>query len=129
MPDAVSAAFSALADPTRRAILARLAQGEASVGELAEPFTMSMPAISKHLGVLERAGLITRSKSAQWRQCRLRPDGFRTAASWLRFYESFWTESLDRLAEHLSVAEDSHGEADERTGLSNSRGDSADGDG
>ncbi len=119
MPDAISTAFSALADPTRRAILARLAEGEASVGELAAPFTMSMPAISKHLGVLERVGLITRSKSAQWRHCRLRPDGFRAAASWLRFYENFWTESLDRLAEHLSATEASGGDADKQARSSN----------
>lgn len=102
MSDAISAAFSALADPTRRAILGKLAHGEASVGELAEPFTMSMPAISKHLRVLEQAGLITRTKSAQWRRCRLRPDGFRAAMSWLSDYETFWTESFDRLAEHLA---------------------------
>jgi len=106
MADAVTASFSALADPTRRAILGRLARGEASVGELAEPFAMSMPAVSKHLRVLERAGLITRTKSAQWRRCRLRPDGFRTAMSWLRDYEDFWTESFDRLAEHLAGTDD-----------------------
>ena len=106
MADAVSAAFSALADPTRRAILGQLARGEASVGELAEPFTMSMPAVSKHLRVLERAGLITRTKSAQWRRCRLRSEGFRAAMSWLRDYEMFWTESFDRLAEHLANADD-----------------------
>lgn len=103
MSDAVSAAFSALADPTRRAILGQLAQGEASVGELAEPFTMSMPAVSKHLRVLEHAGLISRTKSAQWRRCRLRPEGFQAAMSWLRDYETFWTESFDRLAEHLAA--------------------------
>ena len=106
MPDAVSAAFSALADPTRRAILSQLSRGEASVGELAEPFTMSMPAISKHLRVLERAGLITRTKSAQWRHCRLRPDGFRAAMSWLGDYEAFWTESFDRLSQHLADTDD-----------------------
>jgi len=105
MPDTVSAAFSALADPTRRAILGQLSRGEASVGELAEPFTMSLPAISKHLRVLERAGLITRTKSAQWRRCRLKPDGFQAAMSWLRYYEDFWTDNLDRLAEHLALAD------------------------
>lgn len=100
--DPVTATFTALADPTRRAILARLALGEASVGELTEPFPMSMPAISKHLRILEKAELITRTKEAQWRRCKLRPDGFRTAASWLRDYETFWSESFDRLAEHLA---------------------------
>lgn len=97
----LSAAFAALADPTRRAIVARLAQGEASVGELAAPFAMSLPAISKHLGVLERARLIHRRKDAQWRRCALRPEGLRVAADWLRQYERFWTESLDRLADYL----------------------------
>ena len=100
--DPTSATFAALADPTRRAILARLALGEASVGELTEPFSMSMPAISKHLRVLEKAELITRTKEAQWRRCKLRPEGFRIAASWLQDYEKFWSESFDRLAEHLA---------------------------
>lgn len=99
--DHLSATFAALADPTRRAILARLAEGEASVGELAAPFAMSLPAISKHLGVLERARLIRRRKDAQWRRCALRPDGLRAADAWIRQYERFWTESLDRLADHL----------------------------
>lgn len=103
MRDLTSITFSALADPTRRAILARLSRGDASVGELAEPFTMSMPAISKHLRVLERAQLISRTKSAQWRRCHLRPEGFRTAMSWLQDYEQFWSESFDRLAEHLAA--------------------------
>jgi DNA-binding transcriptional ArsR family regulator len=100
-PDSLSTTFAALADPTRRAILARLAEGEASVGELAQPFSMSLPAISKHLGVLERARLIRRRKDAQWRRCALRPEALRTAAEWLGTYERFWTESLDRLAAHL----------------------------
>ena len=104
--DPVSATFAALADPTRRAILARLALGEASVGELSEPFPMSMPAISKHLKILEQAELISRSKSAQWRRCKLRPEGFRTAASWLQEYQKFWAESFDRLAEHLATMDD-----------------------
>jgi DNA-binding transcriptional ArsR family regulator len=104
-PDQLSAAFAALADPTRRAILARLAEGEASVGELAEPFEMSLPAISKHLGVLERARLIRRRKDAQWRRCALHPDGLRVAADWIGQYERFWTESLDRLAEILDDPE------------------------
>src|SRR5918995_860741 len=101
----LSTTFAALADPTRRAILARLAEGEASVGELAEPFEMSLPAISKHLGVLERAHLIRRRKDAQWRRCQLRPDGLRAAADWIGQYERFWTESLDRLAEYLDDPE------------------------
>jgi DNA-binding transcriptional ArsR family regulator len=104
-PDHLTATFAALADPTRRAILARLAAGEASVGELAAPFAMSLPAISKHLRVLERAQLIRRRKDAQWRRCALQPDGLRSAADWLGQYERFWTESLDRLAEHLSGSE------------------------
>ena len=104
--DPTSATFAALADPTRRAILARLALGEASVGELTEPFSMSMPAISKHLRVLEKAELITRTKEAQWRRCKLRPEGFRTAASWLQDYEKFWSESFGRLAEHLASTDD-----------------------
>jgi DNA-binding transcriptional ArsR family regulator len=103
--DHLSATFAALADPTRRAILARLAAGEASVGELAAPFAMSLPAISKHLGVLERARLIRRRKDAQWRRCQLQPDGLRAAADWLDQYERFWTESLDRLAEYLDDPE------------------------
>jgi DNA-binding transcriptional ArsR family regulator len=101
-PDHLSATFAALADPTRRAILARLAAGEASVGELAAPFAMSLPAISKHLGVLERARLIRRRKDAQWRRCALRPEALRHAAGWIAQYERFWAESLDRLAEHLN---------------------------
>jgi DNA-binding transcriptional ArsR family regulator len=104
-PDHLSTTFAALADPTRRAILARLADGEASVGELAAPFDMSLPAISKHLGVLERARLIRRRKDAQWRRCQLRSDGLRAAADWIGQYERFWTESLDRLAEYLDDPE------------------------
>ena len=103
--DHLSATFAALADPTRRAILARLAEGEASVGELAAPFDMSLPAVSKHLRVLERARLIRRRKDAQWRRCALRPDGLRAAADWLDQYERFWTESLDRLAQYLNEPE------------------------
>ncbi|HYZ25545.1 MAG TPA: metalloregulator ArsR/SmtB family transcription factor [Geminicoccaceae bacterium] len=100
--DHLSVTFAALADPTRRAILARLAEGEASVGELAAPFAMSLPAVSKHLGVLERARLIERRKDAQWRRCALRPDRLRAAAEWIGQYQRFWTESFDRLAEHLA---------------------------
>lgn len=99
-PD-LSITFSALADPTRRAILARLAAGESSVTELAEPFEMSLPAISKHLKVLERAGLIARSRAAQWRPCRLEAGPLKDAADWLEHYRRFWEESFDRLAEYL----------------------------
>src|ERR1700730_805 len=101
MPDLLSATFSALADPTRRAILARLASGEATVGELAEPFEMSLPAVSKHLKVLERAGLIRRGREAQWRACRLQPEPLQDAADWIEEYRRFWEESLDRLDQYL----------------------------
>ena len=100
-PDALSTTFGALADPTRRAILARLSLGEASVTELAEPFAMSLPAVSKHLKVLERAGLISRGREAQWRPCRLAPQPLKDATDWLEEVRRFWDESLDRLAEHL----------------------------
>jgi DNA-binding transcriptional ArsR family regulator len=99
--DALSATFAALADPTRRAILARLAKGEASVTELAEPFDMSMPAISKHLKVLERAGLIERGRDAQYRPCRLAPQPLKDASDWIGHYRRFWEESLDRLDDYL----------------------------
>jgi DNA-binding transcriptional ArsR family regulator len=99
--DNLSRTFSALADPTRRAILARLASGEASVTELAEPFDMSLPAISKHLKVLERAGLIARSRDAQWRPCRLEAKPLKGAADWLERYRIFWEQSLDRLEAYL----------------------------
>jgi DNA-binding transcriptional ArsR family regulator len=101
MQDQLSATFSALADPTRRAILARLALGETSVTELAKPFEMSMPAVSKHLKVLERAGLIARGREAQWRPCRLDAEPLRDAASWIEEYRRFWEESLDRLDKYL----------------------------
>jgi DNA-binding transcriptional ArsR family regulator len=99
--DPLSTIFSALADPTRRAILARLTTGEASVTELAEPFEMSMPAISKHLKVLERAGLIARGREAQWRPCRLEAEPLKEAADWLEHYRRFWEQSFDRLGEYL----------------------------
>ena len=101
IPDRLSTIFSALADPTRRAILARLAESEASVTELAEPFAMSLPAVSKHLKVLERADLISRGRAAQWRPCRLAPEPLKEATEWLEMYRRFWDESLDRLADHL----------------------------
>ncbi len=100
--DQLSVTFAALADPTRRAILAQLTQGEASVGELAQPFAISLPAISKHLKVLERAGLITRSREAQWRPCRLEADPLKDAAGWIDQYRQFWEESLDRLDDYLT---------------------------
>jgi DNA-binding transcriptional ArsR family regulator len=99
--DRLSTTFGALADPTRRAILARLAAGEATVTELAEPFTMSLPAISKHLKVLERAGLITRGRNAQWRPCRLDARPLEDASAWIERYRRFWEGSFDRLDEHL----------------------------
>src|SRR5271163_5132783 len=99
--DHLSATLAALADPTRRAILARLASGEASVTELAEPFAMSLPAISKHLKVLERAGLIAKSREAQSRPCRLEASTLKEAAGWIEKYQRFWEESLDRLDDYL----------------------------
>ena len=101
LPDHLSATYAALADPTRRAILARLAAGEATVGELAEPFPMSLPAVSKHLKVLERAGLITRGRKAQWRPCRLDAGPLKDAAQWLEHYRHFWDDSFDRLDAYL----------------------------
>jgi DNA-binding transcriptional ArsR family regulator len=100
-PDRLSNTFTALADPTRRAILARLASGEASVTELAKPFQMSLPGISKHLKVLEHAGLIARGRQAQWRPCRLQAGPFKDVADWLEHYRSFWDESFDRLDDYL----------------------------
>ncbi len=99
--DPLSVTFAALADPTRRAILARLASGEASVTELAEPFDISLPAVSKHLKVLERAGLIARTREAQWRPCRLDAAPLKEIAEWVSHYRRFWEESFDRLDEYL----------------------------
>src|ERR1700683_3449174 len=99
--DQLSATFGALADPTRRAILARLATGEASVTQLAEPFEMSMPAISKHLKVLERARLIARGREAQWRPCRLEAAPLKDIADWIEHYREFWEQSFDRLEDYL----------------------------
>jgi len=101
MSDRLSATFAALADPTRRAILARLALGEASVTELAEPFEMSLPAVSKHLKVLERAGLVARGREAQWRPCRIEAAPLRDVDDWLERYRRFWDESFDRLDGYL----------------------------
>ncbi len=100
--DRLSATFAALADPTRRSILARLADGEASVTEIAEPFQMSLPAVSKHLKVLERAGLVTRTRHAQWRPCRLRPEPLREASDWVEQYRRLWEERFDRLEDYLN---------------------------
>jgi DNA-binding transcriptional ArsR family regulator len=99
--DPISNTFAALADPTRRAILARLASGEASVTELAEPFEITLPAVSKHLKVLERAGLIARSREAQWRPCRLEARPLKDADDWLERYRRHWEESFDRLDSYL----------------------------
>ncbi|MGH2452879.1 MAG: ArsR/SmtB family transcription factor [bacterium] len=100
-PDRLSTTFAALADPTRRAILARLARGEASVTELAEPFDMSLPGISKHLKVLQRAGLIARRRRAQWRPCRLEAGPLKEVTEWVEHYRRFWEQSFDRLDDYL----------------------------
>ena len=100
-PDPLSQVFAALSDPTRRAILARLSEGEASVNELAAPFDISLPAISKHLKVLERAGLIERTRNAQWRPCRLQAAPLKNAADWIDHYKRHWEESFDRLDAYL----------------------------
>jgi DNA-binding transcriptional ArsR family regulator len=101
-PDRLSLTFAALADPTRRAILTRLSAGECSVNELAGPFTMSLPAVSKHLKVLERSGLIARGREAQWRPCRLQAAPMKDAVDWLEHYRRFWEESFDRLEAYLA---------------------------
>jgi len=99
--DPLSTTFAALSDPTRRAILARLSRGNATVLELAEPFDLSLPAISKHLKVLERAGLVTRGREAQWRPCQLRARPLREASDWIEAYRQLWEQRLDRMAEYL----------------------------
>ena len=99
--DPLSATFGALADPTRRAILARLARGEATVTELAAPFDMSLPAVSRHLKVLQRAGLIEQGRQAQWRPCRLKPEALRDVADWVGEYRRYWEASFDRLDDYL----------------------------
>ncbi len=109
-PDRLSSTFAALADPTRRAILARLASGQASVTELAAPFQMTMPAVSKHLKVLERAGLIARGREAQWRPCRLEGEPLRDVADWMEQYRRFWDESFDRLDDYLQSVQPVHKE-------------------
>jgi DNA-binding transcriptional ArsR family regulator len=104
-PDPLDAVFSALADPTRRAILARLTEGEATVNDLAAPFDMSLPAVSKHLKVLEKAGLISRGREAQWRPARLEPMGLHGVADWLEYYRRFWDGSFNRLDDFLKKAQ------------------------
>jgi DNA-binding transcriptional ArsR family regulator len=108
--DALSATFAALSDPTRRAILARLAQGEATVNELAEPFAISLPAVSRHLKVLEKARLITRAREAQWRRCRLAPAPLKEAAEWVERYRAFWDARFDALDKLLAREAASHKE-------------------
>lgn len=112
--DTLGLTLAALADPTRRAILARLAQGEKSVTELAKPFEMSLPAISKHLKVLENAKLIIRTREAQWRRCKLAPEPLKEVASWLDDYRRFWEESLDRLDAYLMELQEVSGNGSQR---------------
>ena len=110
--DQLSTTFAALADPTRRAILARLASGECSVTELAEPFEMSLPAVSKHLRVLERAGLVARGREAQWRPCRLQPAPLKDVSEWIEQYREMWEQRFDRLEvylQELKAKEITHG--------------------
>lgn len=107
--DRLSTIFAALADPTRRAILTRLSEGDATVSELAEPFAISLPAVSRHLKVLEHAGLISRSRSAQWRSSSLEAEPLREATAWMERYREFWDSSLDRLDAHLKRMQDQDG--------------------
>ena len=107
--DRLSTIFAALADPTRRAILTRLSEGDATVSELAEPFAISLPAVSRHLKVLEHAGLISRSRSAQWRSSSLEAEPLREATAWMERYREFWDSSLDRLDAHLTRMQDHDG--------------------
>lgn len=108
--DALSTTFQALADPTRRAILARLADGEASVSDLAQPFEISLPAVSRHLKVLEHAGLIARSREAQWRPCRLSAGPLKDVASWIETYRRFWDDSFDRMGAYIAELQAKDGE-------------------
>jgi DNA-binding transcriptional ArsR family regulator len=110
MNDTLSATFAALADPTRRAILARLARGQATVKELAEPFEMSLPAVSKHLKVLERAGLITQGRKAQWRPCRIEAAPLKEAVDYLSLYRALWEGRFDRLENYLNTLNEDEGE-------------------
>ncbi len=113
-PDVLSETFGALADPTRRAILARLAKGEATVTELAAPFDLSLPAISKHLKVLQRAGLVEQGRQAQWRPCRLRPERLRDVADWIGQYRRHWEASFDRLDAYLREIQAAEGRKDQQ---------------
>jgi DNA-binding transcriptional ArsR family regulator len=113
-PDHLSTTFAALADPTRRAILAHLATGESSVKDLAAPFEMTLPAVTKHLKVLQRAGLITRSRQAQWRPCRLDATPLRDVAGWVEQYRPFWDERLDRLEDYLHELQSKERQRDRR---------------
>jgi DNA-binding transcriptional ArsR family regulator len=122
----LDAAFSALADPTRRAILARLALGETSVTELARPFDMSLPAVSKHLKVLERAGLISRGRAAQWRPCRIEHKALKDIDDWLEHYRSFFEASLDRLEDYLKTLKAEDGIASSRVHAGKKDGDNGD---
>lgn len=121
MSDHLSVTFSALADPTRRAILARLTTGEISVTELAEPFKMSMPAISRHLKVLERAGLIERGREAQWRPCRLKATPLKEVAGWVGNYRRFWEQSFDRLDQYLMEMQRKEKEKEKKHGRPNKK--------
>ncbi len=121
MHDPLSTTFAALADPTRRAILARLATGEATVGEIAEPFRVSLPAISRHLKVLENANLIARHKDAQWRRCRLEPEPLRAAADWVAQYRIFWEERFDALDRFLDRQQSQEEENDDKPANSGKR--------
>jgi len=112
--DQISLTFGALADPTRRAILARLAKGEATVKELAEPFDLSLPGVSKHLKVLQRAGLITQGRKAQWRPCRLEPTRLKDVDEWLHEYRRFWDESFDRLDQYLQEMQETSKEKEKK---------------
>ncbi|MGI9146107.1 MAG: ArsR/SmtB family transcription factor [Chloroflexota bacterium] len=110
--DELSVTFQALADPTRRAILARLAEGEATVLELAEPFRLSLPAVSKHLKVLHKAGLISQGRRAQWRPCRLEPARLKDVSDWVEHYRTIWEERFERLDEYLRELQSSQGQKD-----------------
>jgi len=120
-PDRLSTTFAALADPTRRAILARLASGEKSVNELAEPFEMSLPAVSKHLKVLESAGLIARGREAQWRPCRLEAAPLKDISNWVERYRRFWEESFDRLDAYLREIQSKEDRSTQKKGSSRDR--------
>jgi len=119
--DRLSATFSALADPTRRAILARLALGETSVSELAEPFDISLPAVSRHLKVLEGAGLIARSREAQWRPCRIEPQALKGVDEWLEEYRRLWEQRLDRLEDYLRTLQAGEAKPDKKQDKKNAR--------